>query len=157
MRRHHHDATSSSAVYDGLPPEAVDAPARPVATSEAARRRARLMRPRVDRPLPAFPQHLAVFPSSAFGFLREVTKRAGARVGDMGLFRRRRPDLATLLERRAQLLAEIEAVDADAAWTAVSDDPEELADSRSLRLQTDALRRALVDLDAQIAAAQERL
>ena len=72
----------------------------------------------------------------------------------MGWFRRRPPDLARLLERRAQLLAEIEAVDADAAWTAVSDDPEELAESRSLRRQTDALKRALADLDSQIAAAR---
>ena len=71
----------------------------------------------------------------------------------MGLFRRRPPDLASLLERRAQLLAEIEAVDADATWTSVSDDQAELAESRSLRRQTDALRRALADLDRQIAAA----
>lgn len=71
----------------------------------------------------------------------------------MGLFRRRLPDLATLMERRAQLVAEIEAVDADAAWTSVSDDAAELAESRSLRRQTDALRRALADLDRQIAAA----
>ena len=68
----------------------------------------------------------------------------------MGLFRRRPPDLASLLERRAQLLAEIEAVDADATWTSVSDDQAELAESRSLRRQTDALRRALADLDRQI-------
>ena len=74
----------------------------------------------------------------------------------MGLFRRRPPDLATLMERRAQLVAEIEAVDADAAWTSVSDDAAELAESRSLRRQTDALRRALADLDRQIAVAQER-
>ena len=33
----------------------------------------------------------------------------------MGLFRRRQPDLASLLERRAQLVAELEAVDEDAA------------------------------------------
>ncbi len=72
----------------------------------------------------------------------------------MGLFRRRPPNLATLIERRAQLMAEIEAVDADAAWTSVSDEAEELAESRLLRRQTDALRRALVDLDRQIAAAQ---
>ena len=71
----------------------------------------------------------------------------------MGLFRRRPPDLATLMERRAQLMAEIEAVDADAAWTSVSDDAAELAESRSLRRQTDALRRALADLDRQIAVA----
>ena len=72
----------------------------------------------------------------------------------MGLFRRRPPDLASLMERRAQLMAEIEAVDADAAWTSVSDDAAELAESRSLRRQTDALRRALADLDRQIAAVQ---
>jgi hypothetical protein len=74
----------------------------------------------------------------------------------MGLFRRRPPDLATLLERREQLLAEIEAVDADAAWTSVSDDAGELAESKSLRRQTDALRRALADLDRQIADARDR-
>jgi len=72
----------------------------------------------------------------------------------MGLFRRRPPNLTRLMERRAQLVAEIEAVDADAAWTSVSDDAAELAESRSLRRQTDALRRALADLDRQIAAAQ---
>jgi hypothetical protein len=74
----------------------------------------------------------------------------------MGLFRRRPPDLASLLERRVQLLAEIEAVDADATWASVSDDQAELADARSLRRQTDALRRALTDLDDQIAAARQR-
>jgi hypothetical protein len=75
----------------------------------------------------------------------------------MGLFRRRRPDLASLVERRAQLVAELEVVDADAAWAAVSDDAAELADARSLRRQTDALRRPLADLDRQIAAARDRL
>ena len=74
----------------------------------------------------------------------------------MGLFRRRTANLATLLGKRAQLVAEIEAVESDAAWTAVSDDAEELAESRSLRRQTDALRRALVDLDGQIAEARQR-
>lgn len=75
----------------------------------------------------------------------------------MGFFRRRRPDLASLLERRAQLVAELEVVDADAAWASVSDDAIELADARSLRRQTDALRRALADLDRQIAAERDRL
>ena len=73
----------------------------------------------------------------------------------MGLFRRRPADLARLMERRAQLVAELEAVDADAAWTSVSDDAVELAESRSLRRQTDALRRALADLDRQIATARQ--
>ena len=73
----------------------------------------------------------------------------------MGLFRRRPADLTKLMERRAQLVAELEAVDADAAWTSVSDDPEELAEGRSLRRQTDALRRALADLDRQIATARQ--
>lgn len=73
----------------------------------------------------------------------------------MGLFRRRPPDLNRLLERREQLAAELEAVDADAAWTSVSDDPEELGESRSLRRQTDALRKALADLDRQIATARQ--
>jgi len=76
-------------------------------------------------------------------------------VTDVGFFRRRPPNLDRLLERREQLAAELETVDADAAWTAVSDDPEELADSRSLRRQTDALRQALADLDRQIAAARQ--
>jgi hypothetical protein len=75
----------------------------------------------------------------------------------MGLFRRRPANLATLTERRAQLVAELEAVDADAAWTAVSDEAEELAESRSLRRQADALRRALADLDRQIDAERGRL
>jgi hypothetical protein len=75
----------------------------------------------------------------------------------MGLFRRRPPNLATLLERRAQLVAEIETVDEDATWTAVSDDAAELAESQSLRRQTDALRRALADLDRQIATERDRL
>jgi hypothetical protein len=74
----------------------------------------------------------------------------------VGLFRRRPPNIATLLERRAQLVAELEAVDADATWTAVSDDAEELAESRSLRRQTEALRRALADLDRQIVAARQQ-
>ena len=74
----------------------------------------------------------------------------------MGFFRRRPPDLATMMERRAQLVAEIEAVDADAAWTSVSDDAAEVAESRSLRRQTEALRRALADLDRQITAARDR-
>lgn len=73
----------------------------------------------------------------------------------VGLFRRRPPDLNRLLDKRAQLVAELEAVDADAAWTSVSDDPGELAESGSLRRQTDALRRALADLDRQIAAARQ--
>lgn len=73
----------------------------------------------------------------------------------MGLFRRRPPNLAKLMERRAQLVAELEAVDADAAWTAVSDETEELAESRSLRRQADALRRGLADLDRQIDAASQ--
>ena len=73
----------------------------------------------------------------------------------VGFFRRRPPDLARLLERRAQLVAEMEAVDADAAWTSVSDDAAELAEGRSLRRQTDVLRRALTDLDRQIATARQ--
>ncbi|HYH49537.1 MAG TPA: hypothetical protein VEG38_08320 [Acidimicrobiia bacterium] len=73
----------------------------------------------------------------------------------MGLFRRRPADINRLLERREQLVAELEAVDADATWTSVSDDLEELAESRSLRRQTDALREALSDLDRQIAAARQ--
>ena len=74
----------------------------------------------------------------------------------MGLFRRRRPaDLERLLEQRAQLLAELEVVQSDAAWAGVSDDLEELAGSRALGRQADALRRALADLDRSIAAARD--
>lgn len=54
-------------------------------------------------------------------------------------------------------VAELEVVDADAAWASASDDGAELADARSLRRQTDALRRALADLDRQIASEQNRL
>ena len=75
----------------------------------------------------------------------------------MGWFRRRRPDLASLLERRAQLVDEIDAVEADAAWSSASDDAAELAEGRSLRRQADALRRALADLDRRIAAERDRL
>jgi len=71
----------------------------------------------------------------------------------MPLFRRRRPkNLAQLVARRDQLAAELGAIDADAAWTAASDDPMELADSASLRRQADALRRSIADLDDAIAA-----
>ena len=48
-------------------------------------------------------------------------------------------------------------VDADPAWSSVSDDAGELADARSLRRQTDALRRALGDLDRRIAPERDRL
>jgi hypothetical protein len=51
---------------------------------------------------------------------------------------------------------QLEVVDADAAWASVFDDAGELADARSLRRQTDALRRALADLDGQIVAARDR-
>ena len=73
----------------------------------------------------------------------------------MALFgRRRRKSLTDLLDQRAQLIAELEAVDADAAWTAASDDKVELAESARLRRQADALRRSLATLDADIAAAR---
>lgn len=77
----------------------------------------------------------------------------------MGLFGRRRrvDDLGPLLERRAQLAAELEQVDADAAWSAASDDRLEQADGADLRRQADALRRSLVDLDRRIDAAREAL
>lgn len=71
------------------------------------------------------------------------------------IFRRRRPEnLARLLEHRAQLVAELEVVDADAAWAAASDDQADLAGSRQLRRQADALRNALAALDDRIAAAR---
>lgn len=74
----------------------------------------------------------------------------------MGLFRRRRPvDLQRLLEQRAQLVEELDVVQSDAAWAGVSDDQEELAGSRALQRQADALRRALADLDRSIASARE--
>ena len=72
----------------------------------------------------------------------------------MPWIRRRKPeDIASLREQRAQLVAELEAIDADAAWAAASDEQVELADSRQLRRQADALRRSLDDLDRRIAAA----
>jgi hypothetical protein len=75
----------------------------------------------------------------------------------MGIFRRRpRPaDLERLLEQRAQLLAELDVVQSDAAWAGVSDDREDLAGSKALGRQADALRRALTDLDRNIAAARD--
>ncbi len=72
----------------------------------------------------------------------------------MPLFRRRgRKTFAELVEERAQLVAELEAVDADAAWTAASDDRMELDESSSLRRQADALRKSIAELDRQIAEA----
>ena len=69
----------------------------------------------------------------------------------MPLFRRRgRRTFAQLVEERAQLVAELEAVDADVAWTGASDDRMELAESSSLRRQADALRKSIADLDRQI-------
>ncbi|HVM08884.1 MAG TPA: hypothetical protein VM345_10490 [Acidimicrobiales bacterium] len=75
----------------------------------------------------------------------------------MPLFRRRRDDLGSLLEQRAQLAEELEQVDADAAWAAASDDRLELNDARDLGRQADALRRSLRDLDARIEAARAAL
>jgi transcription elongation GreA/GreB family factor len=68
----------------------------------------------------------------------------------MALFRRKQPTAAELLEQRAQLVAELEAIDADAAWAAASDDRAELADAAQLRRQADALRRSIADLDARL-------
>ena len=67
--------------------------------------------------------------------------------------RRSRKTFAELVEERAQLVAELEAIDADAAWTAASDDRVELAESSRLRRQADALRRSIADLDRRIAEA----
>lgn len=76
----------------------------------------------------------------------------------MPLFRKKRgEDLAMLMERRVQLAAELEQVEADAAWAAASDDRLELADAHDLRRQADALRRSLADLDARIDAARDAL
>lgn len=70
----------------------------------------------------------------------------------MPLFRRGRrgKTFAELVEERAQLVAELEAIDADVAWTAASDDRMELAESSSLRKQADALRRSIAELDRRI-------
>lgn len=68
----------------------------------------------------------------------------------MPLFRRRRKTFAELVEERAQLVAELQAIDEDVAWTAASDDRIELAESSSLRKQADALRRSIADLDRRI-------
>lgn len=57
------------------------------------------------------------------------------------------------MAERDQLAAELAAVDADAAWTALSDEQTDLAESRSLARQADALRRAVADLDREIAEA----
>lgn len=77
----------------------------------------------------------------------------------MALFGRRNrgENLATLMERRVQLAAELEQVEADAAWATASDDRLEQADGRDLRRQADALRRSLAELDGRIAAAREAL
>ena len=76
----------------------------------------------------------------------------------MALFRRKRGEnLPDLLERRAQIAAELEQVEADAAWSAASDDRLDLADAHDLRRQADALRRSLGDLDARIDAARDAL
>lgn len=76
----------------------------------------------------------------------------------MPLFRRRRPeDLGRLLEQRDQVAAELEQVEADAAWAAASDDRIELSDAADLRRQAEALRRSLADLDARIDVARDAL
>lgn len=56
-----------------------------------------------------------------------------------------------------QLAAELEQVEADAAWASASDDRLEQADGHDLRRQADALRRSLADLDGRIAAARDAL
>jgi transcription elongation GreA/GreB family factor len=68
---------------------------------------------------------------------------------------RRGKTFAELVEERAQLVAELEAIDADVAWTAASDDRMELAESSSLRKQADALRRSIAELDRRILEAAE--
>ena len=69
----------------------------------------------------------------------------------MPLFRREgKKTFAQLVEERAQLVAELEAIDEDVAWTAASDDRMELAESSSLRRQADALRKSIADLDRRI-------
>ena len=76
----------------------------------------------------------------------------------MALFRRRKgEDLVALMERRVQLAAELEQVEADAAWAGASDDRLDLADAHDLKRQADALRRSLTDLDARIEAARDAL
>ena len=75
----------------------------------------------------------------------------------MPLFRRRArvDDVPRLVAQRDQLAAELELVDADAAWATASDDREEVADGRHLRKQADALRRSIAELDERIAAARQ--
>ena len=70
----------------------------------------------------------------------------------MPLFHRRKPTLDSLVAQRRQLAEELEHLDADAAWTAASDDKSELAESAALRRQADAIRRSIADIDRQIAA-----
>ena len=57
------------------------------------------------------------------------------------------------MAERDQLAAELAAIESDAAWTALSDDQTDLAESRSLTRQADALRRAVAELDRDIADA----
>ena len=69
----------------------------------------------------------------------------------MPLFRRQgKKTFAQLVEERAQLVAELQAIDEDVAWTGASDDRMELAESSSLRRQADALRKSIADLDRRI-------
>ena len=74
----------------------------------------------------------------------------------MALFRRRPKagDIPRLMEQRDQLAAELEQLDADAAWASASDDQLELADGRDLRRQADALRRSIAEIDRRIEAAR---
>jgi hypothetical protein len=61
------------------------------------------------------------------------------------------------MEQRAQLAAELEQLDADAAWASASDDQLELADGRDLRRQADALRRSIAEIDRRIEDARDQV
>ena len=86
--------------------------------------------------------------------MRALQRHLGhaARVADVPLFGRRKPTLESLVAQRRQLAEELELLDADAAWTAASDDKAELAESARIRRQADAIRRSIADVDRQIAS-----
>ena len=73
----------------------------------------------------------------------------------MALFRRRTRTFAELVDQRAQLVAELEVLEADAAWSAASDDRVEVADAQRIRRQADALRRSIAHLDKEIRRAAD--
>jgi hypothetical protein len=76
----------------------------------------------------------------------------------MGMRWRRRGDptelVAQLTTQREQLVAELEVVEADAAWTRASDSVAERAEGEKLVRQAAALRAELGRLDTRLLRAQ---